>query len=105
MMWRWLPGRQGTGYRKLLLVHGENLDIHVLDYPHLSHVPVHMDPIPGRRHIRANLLLTGARKLYVDDAIFECGRLAIFRSDRLHMVGLVTQGRSLVLSLGLSLPA
>jgi hypothetical protein len=103
-MWRWERGRQASGYRKLLLAHGRRWDLHLIDYPRYSHVPDHVDPIPGRRHVRANLVLSGERKLYAAEPLFECGRFTIFRSDRRHMVGMIRRGRSLVLSLGLSLP-
>ncbi len=31
MALRWQPGRQGTGYRKLLLAQGRRWDLYVLD--------------------------------------------------------------------------
>jgi hypothetical protein len=59
-LWRWAPGRQGGGYRKLLLARGRSWDAYVLDYPPGSGVSVHRDPVDGRRHYRLNVVLRGA---------------------------------------------
>ena len=100
-MWRWEAGRQGSGYRKCQLAGGPHWDLYVLDYPLGSYIPPHVDMIPGRRHYRANLVLMGDRQLHAHP-VFTWGPLSVFRSDKLHSVGLVRR-RSFVLSLGLSL--
>ena len=64
-LWRWAPGRQGGGYRKLLLARGRSWDAYVLDYPPGSGVSVHRDPVDGRRHYRLNVVLRGALERYL----------------------------------------
>jgi hypothetical protein len=101
MRFRWQPGRQGTGYRKLLLAQGRRWDLYVLDYPAGSSIPVHTDPVPGRRHWRANLVLLGERT-FEGDAVVRVGPLVVFRPDVTpHAVARVTR-RRVVLSLGVA---
>ena len=61
MRFHWQAGRQGTGYRKLLVAGGRQWDLYLLDYPRGTSVPVHVEPVAGRRHWRANLVLWGER--------------------------------------------
>jgi hypothetical protein len=101
MALRWQPGRQGTGYRKLLLTRGQDWDLYLIDYPPGTSVPVHTDPVPGRRHWRANLVLAGERA-FEGDSVLELGPLMVFRPDTTpHSVKKVTR-RRLVLSLGVA---
>jgi hypothetical protein len=102
MRLRWTPGRQGTGYRKLLLAQGRRFDLYVIDYPPGTSVPTHVDPVPGRRHWRANLRLWGD-DAFDGDAVVRFGRLVVFRPDVTpHAVSTVRR-RRVVLSLGLAL--
>lgn len=97
----WQPGRQGTGYRKLLLAHGARWDLHVLHYPPGSGTPMHRDPVPGWRHWRANLRLWG-EDAYHGGASFRLGPLIVFRPDREpHCVREVARAR-VVLSFGVA---
>jgi hypothetical protein len=98
---RWQPGRQGTGYRKLLLAQGRRWDLYVLDYPPCTSIPTHVDPVPGRRHWRANLLVWGERA-FEGAAVMRIGPLVVFRPDVTpHGVARVTR-RRLVLSFGVA---
>lgn len=99
--WLWQSGRQGTGYRKLLLAMGSCWDAYLLDYPKGSSVPVHTDPVPGRRHWRANLVLFGAWS-YQGDAVLRVGPLVVSRPDVMpHSVPPVSR-RRVVLSVGVA---
>lgn len=100
----WLPGRQGTGYRKLLLGQGTHWDAWIIDYPPGHGIPPHADPLPGRRHLRLNLAIwTGGSRLVADAPWFRIGEhLVAFWSDRPHRVE-PGDGRRLVLSIGISL--
>jgi hypothetical protein len=99
---RWQPGRQGTGYRKLLLAQGRRWDLYVLDYPRGTSIPTHVDPVPGRRHWRANLVLWGERS-FQGAAVLRIGPLVVFRPDVTpHAVEQVTR-RRVVLSFGVAL--
>lgn len=89
---KWEPGRQGTGYRKLRLAHGESWDCYLMDYPPGSFIPPHTDPVPGKAHHRFNLVLWGKRG-------FE-PRARMFRPDlELHEVPTITP-RRVVFSIG-----
>ena len=99
---RWQPGRQGTGYRKLLLAQGRHWDLYVLDYPAGTAIPTHTEPVPGRRHWRANLVVRGERT-FQGDAVLRLGPLVVFRPDVTpHSVGRVAR-RRVVLSFGVAI--
>ena len=101
MRLRWQPGRQGTGYRKLLLAQGQRWDLYVLDYPPGTSIPTHTDPVPGRRHWRVNLRVWG-QDAFEGDAVLRVGPLVVFRSDVMpHGVSTVHRRRVLV-SFGLA---
>lgn len=54
----WVPGRQGGGYQKMMLVKSErfHFDCYLLWFPEGSHIPVHTDPSPdGFEHHRINI--------------------------------------------------
>jgi hypothetical protein len=102
MRLRWQPGRQGTGYRKLLLARGRRWDLYLLDYPAGTSIPTHVDSVPGRRHWRANLVLRGERA-FAGDAVLRVGPFVVFRPDVMpHAVKTVAR-RRLVLSFGVAL--
>ena len=104
-LWRWLPGRQGTGYRKMLLAQGRTWDLYVLDYPPGSGVPFHYDPVAGRRHYRLNVTLFGdpgrfVRLLYPWAPAVSWWRFALFRPDVVFHAVAPADERRVVLSLG-----
>lgn len=100
----WEKGRQGTGYLKKLLAQGQSWDLYLLKFPKGSNIDGHTDPVPGKRHYRANFVLKRARK----GGEFWCRgrragkkRLAVFRPDiEIHGVSYVQRGTRWVLSLG-----
>ena len=50
---RWQPGRQGTGYDKMLLFTALwpiPFDSYLLRYPEGSEIPPHTDPVQAGRH-------------------------------------------------------
>lgn len=103
----WRPGRQGTGYDKLLLVEGRRFDLYLLRFPTGAHLPPHRDELDDAGHLRLNLVLIPARR----GGHFECPaayvdrpRLKLFRSDlHEHAVSTIEAGTRWVLSLGLAL--
>ena len=102
MGFRWQPGSQGTGYRKLLVARGRRWDLYVLDYPSGTSIPTHVDPVPGRRHWRANLVMWGERA-FDGDAVLRLGPLVLFRPDVMpHGVTKVSR-RRVVLSFGVAI--
>lgn len=104
--WRWQKGRQGTGYEKCLLLTGlwpMPFDLYLLRYRAGQGIPPHTDPTPGKRHYRANLVLTQGQggKFVCADPLYTSERLHVFRSDlSVHAVEPVTNGTRYVLSLG-----
>jgi hypothetical protein len=99
---RWQPGRQGTGYRKLLLAQGRRWDLYVLDYPPSTSIPTHVDPVPGRRHWRANLVVWGERA-FEGNALLRLGPLVVFRPDVTPHAVMRVSRRRVVLSLGFAI--
>ena len=105
-MRRWKPGRQGTGYRKLLLAQGRwplPFDAWLLHFPEGSYVPVHRDPTEGQ-HWRLNIILKAADQggtFISRGTVWDGPRLKIFRSDLCaHAVTPVVAGNRWVLSIG-----
>jgi len=98
----WEAGRQGTGYRKLVLFRGRKwlpFDCYLIDYPVGSSIPTHTDPVEGKRHFRLNILLRGEDK-FNGDAIFKSRRVVFFRPDIMpHSVEQVSS-RRLIFSIG-----
>jgi hypothetical protein len=102
MRLRWQPGRQGTGYRKLLIARGRRWDLYILDYPVGTSIPKHVDPVPGRKHWRTNFVLRG-ESAFEGDAVLRVGPLVVFRPDvTTHAVTTVAR-RRIVLSFGLAI--
>lgn len=102
MGFRWQRGRQGTGYRKLLVAQGRRWDLYVLDYPPGTSIPTHVDPVPGRRHWRANLVIWG-EDAFAGDTVLRAGPLVVFRPDVMpHAVTRVVR-RRVVLSFGVAI--
>lgn len=104
---RWQPGRQGTGYAKLLLLTGRRplpFDCYLLRYRPGQGIPPHTDPVPGFRHYRANLILASGREggaFQCQSTLYSRPRLHIFRSDlSTHAVEPMVRGTRYVLSVG-----
>ena len=101
MKFKWQEGRQGTGYRKLLLAsNNKTWDLYLLDYPKNTYVPLHIDSVPRGKHYRLNIILFGSAK-FNGETIFSLGnRIHFFRPDIIyHSVDNVKK-RRIVLSLG-----
>lgn len=96
---RWIEGRQGTGYRKLLLREGNSWDCYLIDYPPNTHISTHTDPVEGKKHYRLNILLWGQDN-FRGETIFSTKRIKLFRPDiSPHSVEEVSR-RRLILSIG-----
>lgn len=104
----WRPGRQGTGYLKLLLAKGATWDAWLLKYPAGTGVQPHRDPVAaGREHHRLNIVLRGDKQalrvgLHSRAVLRHWlgGRITWLRPDWLtHAVPPVSRER-LVLSIG-----
>ena len=100
----WETGRQGGGYRKMLLARGRAWDCYFIDYPKGAGVRPHKDHVPGKRHFRLNVVLWGeCDKLELNDggALFmRVGPVVLFRPDLVeHSVRPVAR-RRIVFSIG-----
>ena len=104
---RWQSGRQETGYEKMLLLANPFLfpfDCYLLRFKEGSGIPVHSDPVDGKRHFRLNIVLRQADEggqFVCDEPIYESKRIKLFRPDRSrHAVTTVKRGVRYVLSVG-----
>lgn len=105
-MIKWEKGRQGTGYKKKLLLQGSFYDIYLLKYEVGDSIPPHKDPVPNKKHFRVNVILKNAvgGKFVCDNVLFKFGRVIFFRSDIAeHSVTEVIKGTRYVLSIGWAL--
>lgn len=111
MFWpqvKWQPGRQDTGYEKIVLFWSKRLscDIHLIRYRAGAYVDWHKDPAPiGWRHYRLNVFLKqardGGRFVCQGEPILDWPRLQLFRPDiQAHKVTRVHRGTRYVLSVG-----
>lgn len=108
---KWVSGRQSTGYEKMLLLTAEwpvSFDVYLMRYKQGSFIPPHRDPAPsGRKHYRLNIFLKHAKfggnfRIIEGKPIFSSARAQLFRPDEcLHMVSEVSAGTRYVLSFGL----
>lgn len=98
-MFNWQDGRQGTGYRKLLIFQKWFFDCWIIDYPIGSFIPTHTDPVPGKKHYRLNIKLCGEDG-FIGKNIFKFWGVYFFRPDiEPHSVAEV-KTRRILLSLG-----
>ncbi len=105
---KWTPGRQGTGYLKVCLLHSKWFDLHILKYPVGAHVPLHRDEVEGYKHHRLNITVRRAedgglfgRELNWRQIDYSNRRLHYFRPDVVpHCVTRVRAGIRYVLSIG-----
>jgi hypothetical protein len=104
---RWRPGRQGTGYDKLLLIACPfpfPFDAYLLRYPVGAEIPGHRDPVESGRHYRLNIVVReagGGGQFICADPIFATARIKLFRPDRSeHGVTRVERRARYVLSIG-----
>lgn len=110
-MFNWTLGRQSTGYKKLKLFQFLNMDCYILKYVEGDYIPVHTDPVPGRKHWRVNLVLWQATRGGVfqyrsarTDRWVTPDRLAVFRSDICpHHVTKIEYGSRYVLTFGIAI--
>lgn len=104
---RWKPGRQQSGYEKMLLLTNPfflPFDCYLLRFRPGSEIAEHTDPVDDRKHYRLNVVLKKARSggdFSCSAMIYESDRIKLFRPDRArHSVSLVEVGTRYVLSIG-----
>lgn len=103
---RWVPGRQGTGYAKMLLATSSwpiGFDLYLLRYEKGQGITRHTDPVPGKRHYRINVELIRGKggQFHCEGQYRKWGPMIFFRSDiNPHWVDPVEEGRRIVVSLG-----
>lgn len=86
----------------MLLAQGKRWDFYVIDYPAGTSIPEHTDPVPGRRHWRANLRLLG-EDAFEGLASLKLGRLIVFRPDVTPHAVRSVRRRRMLLSFGIAL--
>lgn len=110
--WRWVKGRQGTGYERLTIFQSQLLkcDLHILRMspgiiipPHKDNIAPHLLKQGYKKHFRFNVVLKKAiGGNFVTSALgLVKKRWALFRPDiDLHWVTPVHSGTRYVLSMG-----
>jgi hypothetical protein len=104
-LWKWVDGRQGSGYHKLLLACiAPYFDVYLLRFPEDSFVPIHKDPVTNRRHFRLNIVLRRAKfggKMVCEAGLGISSRVMYFRPDVVkHALTRVQAGTLYMLSIG-----
>ena len=105
---RWIPGRQGSGYEKMLLIQAKKpltFDLYLLRYRPGSYISWHKDPVKGYKHFRLNLFLKKSKVGGIfetkNPVILDHTRLQLFRPDiNEHRVTEIQGNTRYVLSLG-----
>ena len=107
MLWRWVKGRQQTGYDKLLIATGKYplpFDAYLLRYREGTYIPPHQDPVDNARHYRLNVILKNSAmggEFICNKVIWSTSRIKLFRSDiSIHSVSRVDKGTRYVLRIG-----
>lgn len=105
-LFRWIDGRQDTGYQRMLFLRSRRFkfDVYLLRFPKGSVIASHVDTVSEGRHFRVNIILKKA----IEGGHFRCGhciinrpRLKVFRPDLYyHSVTRVRKGTRYVLSIG-----
>lgn len=111
-MFRWVKGRQGSGYDKMPLCQGMwplPFDMYLIRYPEGSEIAPHTDPVYVGRHYRLNVIVKKSQsggEFICKTPIFETARIKLFRPDDCeHSVTKVTKGSRYVFSIGWVLTA
>lgn len=109
-LFKWVAGRQGTGYSILTLAWVTKkwspvpFDAYILKYPEGSYIPPHKDEPGFGKHYRINIILKKCAEggeFFSENALFKLGRVVLFRPDlSLHTVTKVKRGTRYVLSFG-----
>lgn len=105
---KWIEGRQGSGYSKLPLLTGMfplPFDFYLLKFPEGTEIPEHTDKVDvGFRHYRFNIILKKSPEggeFISEKNIIDLPRVKFFRPDLYnHSVTKVKGGTRWVLSFG-----
>ena len=108
MNWlKWQPGRQGSGYDKLLIATARwpvPWDCYLIRYREGSLISYHTDPVDKKKHFRLNVIVKRAERggeFYCERAILVSKRIILFRPDiSIHAVAKVIEGSRYVFSIG-----
>lgn len=107
-MFKWVQGRQNSGYFKMCLFRSKllKMDMYLLKFEKGVEVPWHTDPAKTGRHFRFNLYLSkpGGGELLLEKgkrAIFSNRLCHLFRADEVrHAMTQVEGGTLYMLSIG-----
>lgn len=105
---RWVPGRQGNGYYKMLLLQSKlpiPFDWYLISFPQRAFIEEHVDEVEGDfKHWRMNITLkqcVRGGKFRCEDAYVKTPLFDVFRPDIMeHSLQRVDDGHRLVLSIG-----
>lgn len=107
---RWIYGRQDTGYKVIKLFNCTwpiQFDAWILRYCEGDYIPPHTDPVEQGRHYRCNIVLWDADVggvFVCNSTIYNSKRIKLFRSDiNEHAVTKIEKGVRYVFSFGVVL--
>jgi hypothetical protein len=106
--WRWIPGRQNTGYDVFVLIRWWFFDVVLIRYKKGDYIKPHLDLVPGKKHYRFNICFRRAKqggKFWMYSAeekpIVISSPWVLFRPDKqIHGVSQVEKGERWILSIG-----
>jgi hypothetical protein len=106
-MFKWVKGRQGSGYDKMLLSTLPwpiPFDCYLLRFPEGSEIAPHKDPVTKGKHFRLNIILKkslSGGQFLCENPILQTSRMNLFRPDiSEHSVTKVVGGSRYVFSIG-----
>lgn len=105
---KWVEGRQGSGYKKMPLLTAlfpVPFDLYLLHFPEGTSIPEHTDKVDtGFRHYRLNIIVKKSEaggEFISEKNIINFSRVKFFRPDLYkHSVTRVMGGSRIVLSFG-----
>jgi hypothetical protein len=78
----WKQGRQYSGYFTLKLFSFWKIDLYVIKCLPNQKIRAHTDKVDGKKHFRANLLLSGEDTFWMQgNPLLKLGKLTVFRPD------------------------
>lgn len=105
MWWKWVNGRQGGTYKKMLLAQlWKYFDVYLIKYQAGYEMPEHTDVVPHGHHYRTNIILYGGGKFECKNVIFNLFNRVIFFRPDIEPHTVTCPNDRLVVSIGFVVP-
>ncbi len=107
-MFKWIKGRQESGYSKLCLVYFWFFDAYLIKFKEGSSISPHVDEVSNKSHFRCNIIIKPAKEggdfVCTRNILSLFNRIYIFRPDKeRHEVTEVIKGNRIVFSFGIAI--